>query len=275
MNNAVHMLKSVEDTICNSFIITTEDGRVILIDGGHAAQTDYLLEYLREVTGEAVPRVDAWFLSHPHDDHVDAFFDVVEHRAGEIALDTVYLNFPSKLFFKGNDESAEQTMEDFYRALPRFADRMRILCGGDEFEIGAAKIKVLYSQDFEFKGCNNSSLVFRMDLGGKSALFTGDCGVEAGRKIVRLWKDTGLLDCDIVQMAHHGQNGCDRAFYEAVKPEICLWPTPSWLWTNIDGTGPFRTLETRMWMEEIGVKENYVMKDGTYVISWQRPVARG
>ena len=266
MENRITMLKSVEDTICNSFIITTEDGRVILIDGGHAAQTDYLLETLRRITGQDRPHIDAWFLSHPHDDHVDAFWDVMEHRLDEIELDTVYLNFPSKLFFVGNDESAEQTMEDFYRVLPLFADKMRILCGGDELDIGAAHFRVLYSQDFEFKGCNNASLVFRMDLGGKSALFTGDCGVEAGRKIVRLWKDSGLLRCDICQMAHHGQNGCGRDFYEAVSPSVCLWPTPSWLWTNLDGEGPFKTLETRKWMEELGVRENLVMKDGEHTL---------
>ena len=49
---------------------------------------------------------------------------------------------------------------------------------------------------------------------------------------------------------------------------MCLWPTPSWLWTNLDGNGPFRTLETRQWIEELGVKENYVMYEGTQVVAW-------
>jgi len=35
MKNAITMLTSVIDTICNSFIITTEDGGVIAIDGGY------------------------------------------------------------------------------------------------------------------------------------------------------------------------------------------------------------------------------------------------
>ena len=38
--NAIHMLKSVTDTIGDSFIITTEDGKVIVIDGGHNTETD-------------------------------------------------------------------------------------------------------------------------------------------------------------------------------------------------------------------------------------------
>jgi len=39
MKNTIHMLKSVTDTICNSFIITTEDGKIIVIDGGFHTET--------------------------------------------------------------------------------------------------------------------------------------------------------------------------------------------------------------------------------------------
>ena len=140
-------------------------------------------------------------------------------------------------------------------------------------EIGDAKFLFLYSHDFEMNRnvCNNASLVFRMELGGKSVLFTGDCGVEAGQKILRLWKDTGLLHCDICQMAHHGQNGCDRAFYEAVSPTTCLWCTPEWLWNNDNGKGYnthfWQTVVVRGWMDELGVKDHYVTMNGTQVVA--------
>ena len=44
--NAIHMLKSATDTIGDSFIITTEDGKVIVVDGGHYSDTDYFIKYL-------------------------------------------------------------------------------------------------------------------------------------------------------------------------------------------------------------------------------------
>ena len=65
-------------------------------------------------------------------------------------------------------------------------------------------------------------------------------------------------------MAHHGQNGVDRSFYEAVDPEICLWPTPQWVWENRGGQ--LKTLEVREWIKELGVKKNMIAKDGTQVI---------
>lgn len=43
-------------------------------------------------------------------------------------------------------------------------------------------------------------------------------------------------------------------------------PTPDWLWDNDSGagkgSGPWKTLETRSWMEELGVREHIVAKDG-------------
>ena len=110
-----------------------------------------------------------------------------------------------------------------------------------------------------------------MELGGKSVMFTGDCGVEAGEKIVRLWKNSGLLKCDICQMAHHGQNGCDRDFYEEVAPTTgAFWCAPDWLWNNDAGKGYnthcFKTVEVQGWMEELGVKEHYILMNGTQVI---------
>ena len=60
-----------------------------------------------------------------------------------------------------------------------------------------------------------------------------------------------------------------REFYEFIRPERCLWATPDWLWDNDDGggfnTGPYETVITRSWMEELGVKEHLITKDGTAV----------
>ena len=86
-----------------------------------------------------------------------------------------------------------------------------------------------------------------------------------------LLKEAGdRLKADIVQMAHHGQNGVDKKVYMAVAPRICLWPTPQWLWDNDNGdgydSGAWRTLETRQWIEELGVERNYVVKDGDIML---------
>ena len=263
--NAIHMLKSVTDTIGDSFIITTEDGKVIVIDGGFKTETDYFIQYLKAVTGQKKPKIDAWFLSHPHTDHVEVFYEVSENRADQVTFDKVLLNYPpAELYESRSQEEGMQMVGEFDRISKAFPEKVQILNTGDIFNIGAAKITVLYTADTSFIDVNEHSVIFRMDLGGKSVMFTGDAQVNAGNKAVAQWADSGLLKCDICKMAHHGQDGVDRNFYEAVSPEICLWPTPTWVWNNTNGN--LRTLEVRSWMEELGVTKNYIAWQGSQVI---------
>ena len=263
--NAIHMLQSVEDTICDSFIITTEDGKVIVIDGGHTAETDYFIEYLKAVTGQCVPHVDAWFLSHPHNDHVQVFYEVAENRTKQVTFDKVLLHYvPCELYEARSQQEGMEMVSEFNRISKAFPEKVQILNTGDVFSIGAAKITVLYTADESFIDVNEHSVIFRMDLGGTGVMFTGDAQVNAGNKALADWEETGLIDCDICKMAHHGQDGVGRNFYEAVSPEICLWPTPTWVWDNTNGN--LKTLEVRAWMEELGVKKNYKAFEGSAVI---------
>ena len=102
-----------------------------------------------------------------------------------------------------------------------------------------------------------------------AAKFLGDLGIEGGRQLLAT-VDPALIKSDYVQMAHHGQNGCERDFYEEVAPKGAFWCAPDWLWYNDAGKGynthVFKTVEVRGWMEEIGVTENYVIMNGTQVV---------
>ena len=262
--NALHMLKSVTDTICDSFIITTEDGKVIVIDGGHRTETDYFIEYLKAVTGQKKPYIDVWFLSHAHDDHCEVFLETVENRSDEVSFGKVYANFPEASFYEDSDEWGVFIVSEFNRLKPSFSGEFAELKEGDVFNVGAAKFTVLYTLNPEWKNVNEGSTIMRMDLDGKSVMFTGDAGVNAGNYVVEKYGESGLLDCDICKMSHHGQDGVDRNFYEAVSPEMCLWPTPSWVFDNTNGN--LKTLEVREWIVDLGVKYNRIAMNGSSVL---------
>ena len=114
---------------------------------------------------------------------------------------------------------------------------------------------------------NNTSVVFMLTLGGKKMLFLGDAEPEEGARLLALYKGTDKLKADYVQMAHHGQGGVERDVYEEISPTACFWCTPDWLWNNDAGGGfnthTWKTVIVRGWMEELGVKEHYVLMDGT------------
>ena len=263
--NAIHMLKSVQDTICDSFIITTEDGKVIVVDGGFKFETNYFIPYLKAVTGQRVPKIDAWFLSHPHTDHVEVFYEIAENRTRQVTFDKVLLKYaPYDYYASISSEEGAEMVGAFDSVSKAFPEKVQILNDGDCFNIGAAKITVLYTFDPAYTNVNESSCIFRMDLGGRSILFTGDAGVNAGNKVLANPAFRQLLPCDICKMAHHGQDGVSKEFYEAVSPKICLWPTPTWVWDNTNGN--LQTPEVRAWMEEIGVEKNYLAWEGSQVI---------
>lgn len=91
---------------------------------------------------------------------------------------------------------------------------------------------------------------------------------KCGDKLLNTQKDK--LKFSIVQVAHHGQSGAKESLYKEINPRICLWPTPEWLWNNDSGggkgSGPWTTLETRQWMENLGVKIHVIEKDGDTTI---------
>ena len=111
-------------------------------------------------------------------------------------------------------------------------------------------------------------MVVKFDTGKTTFLVLGDTGIKSSEKLLKTQKEK--LKSDIVQMAHHGQSGATKELYEQINPTICMWPTPEWLWNNDSGegkgSGPWKTLETRLWMEELKVKKNYVEKDGDITI---------
>lgn len=272
MKNAIYQLNSVTNVQMNSYIITTADGHILLVDGGFREDAENLLTYLKDITGQDIPHVDAWFMSHAHRDHISCFNEIVEKHWDELRVDHVYFNFPSVQYCAREGQGYDRAIEEFMQNLPRFADKAVIVYGFDTYDFGEAHIDILYSPNSEIQcnWVNNSSVVFMLTLGGKKVLFTGDAGIEEGDRILALYRGTDTLKADYVQMAHHGQNGVEKRFYEAVAPTGCLWCTPDWLWNNDAGLGynthGWKTIEVQGWMDELGVKEHYIMMNGTQVI---------
>ena len=270
MKNAIRMLTSESGRQMNSFIVTTEEGGLIMIDGGYAFDAEKLLANLREISGQSVPHIDAWFLSHAHDDHISAFVQLIREHRNDFTFDRLYFNFPSFQYFDKYENWEAHTVAEFYEVLPLFADRICIVSQDDVYTVRGATFEFLYTFDPVYTGnaVNNSTSVFRMTLGGKTVMFLGDLGWDAGAKLLSMHGEK--LKSDIVQMAHHGQNGVERDVYEAIAPSACIWCTPLWLWNNDAGKGynthVFKTIIVRGWMDELGVKEHYVAKDGDQTI---------
>ena len=270
MRNTICQLDSVTGGQMNSYVMTTADGKVIVVDGGYREDAENLLSYLRGVTGQEKPRVDAWFMTHAHGDHIACFTEIMDKHPDALDLGTVYYNFPSAQYCMREPGYGGAILE-FNALLPRFADRVETVYTGDTYDIGEAHIEVLYVPNGEIRSyINNTSVVFMLTLGGSRILFLGDAEPAEGERLLALYKGTGKLKADYVQMAHHGQGGVEKDVYEEISPKACFWGTPLWLWDNDAGRGfnthVFKTVTVRGWMDELGITKHYVLKDGAQLV---------
>ena len=238
--------------------------KTIVIDGGTIYDCDQMITFLKENANSCV---DAWFFTHPHHDHIGCFVKLRSLQS-DIKIKKVYHCFPSKdlLIKNGMRASGESELWD---DIDKW--NATILSVGDSFVFDDITVRVLrtFNPDIIANFVNNSSAVYRIENKNKSFLILGDLGVEGGNEVIEN-VPIKLLQTDYTQMAHHGQNGVNKSFYEYIKPKACIWPTPDWLWNNDGGggfnTGHFKTLDTRKWVEELGVTEHFIEKDGTQKI---------
>ncbi|HIJ72558.1 MAG TPA: MBL fold metallo-hydrolase [Candidatus Hydrogenedentes bacterium] len=254
-------------TQMQSYVVRTVHGKVMVVDGGNKAEAPYLKGFLAALGN----RVETWFVSHPHPDHVDALNEILD-APGKLNIAEIVGSLPTTEWLEEhcNGDAALQVTTLLERAKAHKIP-IRDVFLGETFSGDGVRVRILGVRNPEIysNGVNNSSMVWRMCDDYKSVLFTGDIGVEGSEKLLRgaFRQD---LRSDYVQMSHHGQNGAVEAFYVAASPRYCLWPTPRWLWDNDNGggkgSGPWRTLEVRAWMKKLGVRRHYVSKDGLHRI---------
>ena len=246
--------------------------KAFVIDGGTAGDYVQLSELIKE---KANCHIDGWFFTHPHHDHIGAFIQMCK-SSPEIVIDKVLCDFPCIDMLKeyGSRTETEIELWQEFEALmdTRFVNSFHRIKKGEVFEFDEIKVNVLriFNDKITSNFVNNSSAVYRIDSPDTRVLILGDLGIEAGDEVMRSISAETLY-ADYTQLAHHGQSGVSKEFYQYIKPKVCLWASPDWLWNNDKGkgfdTGPWRTVETRRWMQELGVKKHIVGKDGTTIIN--------
>lgn len=244
-------------------IVIQTASKTVVFDGGTWQDASMLADFLEN---NAHCHVDAWFFTHPHHDHIGAYTHI-RRDYPNIIIDRVYSHFPSLeiLLTDGyRTDEEKQLWLDFENLR---VGRSQYVQAGEMYAFDDVSVSVLrvFNPSITANIVNNSSTVYRIDGPNKRVLILGDLGIEGGNELIETLSTEELL-ADYTQMAHHGQCGVDYDFYKYIQPKACLWPSPEWLWNNDVGegfdTGPFQTVRTREWMEELGVTEHIIEKDG-------------
>ena len=258
-HHKVDMIKSLDNTRTSntrhymSYLIVTTNNKVIMVDGGWAGDAPHLKELINSFGGH----VDAWFISHPHEDHISALSAILYNPEG-ITIGTIYHTKASSSMSNYEVITLYSRMEEFVK---KFGCKIvDIREPGGRYDIDGVGIKVLSVSDevLNTSNLNDSSLALRIWDSNKSVVLLGDCMVAEGRKLLATCPED--LNCDFLQLGHHGNKGPEKSFYDAVSFHYALVPTADWIWyadlyytpedllekDNLDGGATRRWIEARL-----------------------------
>lgn len=258
------MLASTTGAQNLSIVIKSPHGKLIVVDGGWEADADKLSPLILQQGG----KVDAWLITHPHEDHVGALCAILNDSSRKIKIDKIYCSLATPDWYRQVSPTGAGIADQLLSAFTKLpvGTVTNNIGRGTEINIDDVNIRVLNNRGvYTYNGVNNSSMVYKIRVSGQSILILGDLAYDGGKDLIKTCT-AAELKSDIVQMAHHGQQGVDQDAYALIAPTTCLWPSPAWLWNNDNGggvgSGPWGTLKTRAWMDALGVKDNRSLKDG-------------
>ena len=268
MATTLYQVSPTNGDLMNCYIIKTENGKLIVIDGGGRYSDEstkgYLCNELKKISGKDEIIIEAWFLTHIHDDHITEYILASQNESVKITVKNTYFNFASHDFYKNAEDGRfEHLYPSISQAYNRFSGdgafekaHGKTVFEGDSFEIDNLKFDILCvcNDEENETRINDTSIVFRVTVDGQTILFLGDSNINQGNKLLKKYGKS--IHSDIVQMAHHGQNGVSEEVYATISPTLCMWPSPDWVFDNT--FGHLQTFETRKWITNLGVKYHLI-----------------
>jgi competence protein ComEC len=233
----------------DSAMVTTPAGATILIDGGPDWST---ARELWRFTSLFRRSIDVLILSHANLDHFASFPTLLRYY---------HVN---TLLISGIGDGSE-----WYRSLLEEAKRsgtsIQTLSAGQRVTIDQLTLTLLWPPQTLGKeyltDLNNVSLVFRLDDGTHSALFTGDSEERVEKTLVQSGID---LSADLLKVPHHGSlTSSSLDFLKKVHPKDAIISVGK----NTYGHPKDAILKR---YESLGIRTRRTDQEGTIEYAWSR-----
>lgn len=199
----------------DSTLIITPNNKTILVDGGGNESYDIgkniLIPYL---LNKQIKTIDYVIVSHFDTDHCGGLFAVVEN----LKVDTIIL---------GKQDNRYDNCTKFLELAK--AKKVKVICveAGNSIKIDKyTHFEILWPDSrnmISYNGINNNSILAKFVYGDFSMLFTGDIEELAEKEILKKYKNTDILDCNILKVAHHGSKSSSvQEMLEKNTPQIAV-----------------------------------------------------
>ena len=224
---------SYDPTDCNglSMVLTLEDGRFIVIDGGYRTDAHGLYNYLNDHNQRADGiTIAAWVLTHGHGDHIGAFEEFVPTYGDSVTCEYLISNALPAGVTTTKEKSSSSLLiglEAYARKFRGSTTKILQLHAGQSVWFCNTELRMLMTHETYYPSVpdylNETSLVFQLRTDGQTVLVTADCELGENDKLISIWGSE--LKADIYQINHHGYSGVTSELLALVDPDVALWPT--------------------------------------------------
>lgn len=176
----------------------------ILIDAGNKADGPFVVDYLNSLDTDDIELLIA---THPHEDHIGGMASVLN------AFEVEQIMKPAVSATSKVSKTFEALIEE--KNIP-----VQWPSQGAQYSFGDIVITVLSDKSQNYSDLNNLSIVFRLDHGENSFIFTGDAESDVEHDIVASGLD---LMADVLKVGHHGSGSSTTAqFAKKISPQYAI-----------------------------------------------------
>ena len=240
------------------YVVMLEDGRFVIFDGGSNDKNNKklnathlwntLVGLYQKANGKAPTerepvQIAAWIITHSHSDHYQVFEQFLAEyvKTNAAKLECLLGNFPSEIATYnagGRDMRMTNSARDIASKAPG-CKYVRVHTG-ETYYFANLKIDVLYTQEdgnpLRYEIFNDTSLSLRFTMTATDAngnrvtneeatvtsVWLADTFIYGSRFMTAMYGNT--LRADMVQLAHHGNVGCESPLYRCIAPKLVWFP---------------------------------------------------
>lgn len=190
-------------------ILIMDGDKTVMIDTGNwpdDEHKDYMLDYIKDL---GVTAIDYLILTHPDADHIGGAPEVIN-------------TFEVKNCIMPDCVKTTKVFERTVTALENRNVNVLLPTPGDSYTLNNAALRILAPLSVTYSDTNDYSVVFRLQYGERSILFTGDAEAASEAEMVNRYSAQDLK-ADVLKVGHHGsRTSSSDAFLALVDPDYAV-----------------------------------------------------